>query len=275
MLPRRLRGSPNPSGWILVVVCVGGAAGNMARASETQLEMLSLQGTEGPKVRGQVVGANPVEAKNWPASVVFTGTNGDACTATLVGPQAVIGAAHCIGDGAVGTVLFDSKPIPIKCDRHPQFDSLNYPSPDFALCYVDKAIGGIEYERINVDPQLLKRGDSVYLLGYGCIDKGGSKTYGTLYGGPAQVIDVPSDDLFTKTRGGAAICAGDSGGGAFTTQLDRVLVGINSSGDYETNSLLATTGTEAFVTWAKNWAATHKTGLCGVNAVPTGCRGSN
>jgi hypothetical protein len=134
-------------------------------------------------------------------------------------------------------------------------------------------ISGMTFEKVNPKPDLIAVGDQLNLIGYGCTTDAGEKTSGKLFAGLATVTELPTSDLYTKTEGGAAICSGDSGGGAFTQGEGRVLVGVVSAGDLNEQSWLATTGGPGFVDWATKWSGDHKVKICGLHSFLGGCRG--
>jgi hypothetical protein len=134
---------------------------------------------------------------------------------------------------------------------------------------------GMEYEKINADPKLLFKEQPIQLLGYGCREKGGKdRVFGSLYEGQATVKKLPGEvkgDYYGVSFGGAALCFGDSGGGAYaSTGGDaRVLFAVNSRGDISQNSWLSATSQPGFVSWAKSRAV----GICGLDPAARGCRG--
>jgi hypothetical protein len=243
-----------------------------ADTPQQKIEMVLLADVPPPQLAGQVVHANPVPTANWPATLVFQSPTGAPCTATVVGSRTIITAAHCMSAGGQGWVKIRSAKLGIRCTRHPDY-VYPYASADFALCVTNTTVPGMRYEKINTDPEATSAGAQIFLLGYGCIDVNGNRTQGTLYGGLATVKDPGDGNSPITLRGGAAICAGDSGGGAFTQGEARKLVGINASGDYETNSFLASTAAAKFLKWANGWAADQAVEICGLTDAATGCRG--
>jgi hypothetical protein len=226
----------------------------------------------------QVIGGEPADAKKWPATFIFRNSNGGGCTATAVGRQAVITAAHCIDDGAKGSISVGTLTADVVCNHHPTYpDDI---SADFALCVLNKALPklGDGFERLNTaDNNAPAKGKDVTLLGYGCRVKGGSdQSFGNLYEGTAKVVVRPSKDLYVRTQGGAALCFGDSGGGAYHATnpagTTRRLFGINSRGDISTNSWISTTANKSFIDWSRGWADKNKIKICGLDSNAEDCR---
>lgn len=252
----------------------------LAAEEPKKLVFQSVQDLQSP-VKPQVINGQPASAKDWPATFLFRNSDGAGCTATAVGKRVLLVAAHCIEDGAVGTAELGDFVTDVRCNRHP-----NYPddiSADFTLCV---AADGIPmpsegtFETINTtDPGTPQINQQVTLLGYGCRTVGGGDaSFGSLYKGNAAVLRRETN-LYAVTSGGAAVCFGDSGGGAYVAakvgvpigQLRR-LWGVNSRGDISQNSWIATTANPVFVTWATQWANQNSVQICGLNGAGQECR---
>lgn len=226
----------------------------------------------------QVIGANPADPARWPGTFVFKNTEGGGCSATAIGRQVILTAAHCVEDGATGSASVGAVEANVVCNRHP-----SYPkdvSADFSLCFaktpLPKPGGG--FERVNTeDVQMPAMQQAVTLLGYGCTTRGGGdRGFGTLFEGTANVSARPGKDLYLITTGGAAVCFGDSGGGAYYStnpaNTTRRLFGVNSRGDISKTSWISTTANPAFLDWARRWAAANNSRMCGVTANAEDCR---
>ncbi len=251
-----------------------GFAGVLAGASAFAqgFEMTTADPIPGEELIQQVLEASPASPKNWPATLVFRA--GGGCTATVVGPQVILTAAHCVEDDGSGTVKLAGAKVGVTCHHHPQY--LGDYAADFALCVVEDPLPELPFEKVNTESELLQVATPVQLLGYGCLEeKGVDKSFGVLYKGIAQI--VKTQGFYAITRGGAAVCFGDSGGGAYVytnpAQTRRVLMGVNSRGDISLYSWLSTTSKPAFLDWAETWA--EKMGglaICGLHDAATGCR---
>jgi hypothetical protein len=231
----------------------------------------------GAGTTGQVLGKTiPAIPSDWPATFTFKNVEGGGCTATAIGQKVILTAAHCVQDGSTGLVSTKAFSAQVTCFHHP-----NYPrdiSSDFALCAVNGVIPklGSGFERINSDPELLPSITTIILLGYGCLQPGGAdRSFGTLYQGSADVQKLPGNDNFIIAAGDAAVCFGDSGGGAFSSAspATRRLIGVNARGDISKTSWLASTSGPVFTNWARQWSADHGVQICGLAAMAQGCAG--
>lgn len=189
----------------------------------------------------QIIGGQPQSPQDWPATLILKGVAG-LCTATLVGPRAIITAAHCIAPQDSGLILIDDQPIAAHCWRHEDYESSGE-KYDLALCQAGADVPLIgphsDYERISLDTPPQAAGSAVYLLGAGCHnapppgqDPPPAGPPYVLYGAPTKVVDSSPDD-FTLTKDGGASCNGDSGGAAYVRDggLHRKIVGIVSRGN--------------------------------------------
>jgi hypothetical protein len=212
----------------------------------------------------------PGASKDWQASfyTTFTGPDGitHACTAALVGPGALLTAAHCIPKDAGASVAIQRMPFePASVTGHAghcvisdTYDTDH--STDWALCSIDPQIiapASFRYERVQLVPMpsfVTPKHMPVILGGYGCTSdvvdassgpptynigsnaivetsQATTRTYDGQYYAPRQQAN-----LFTDPWDGANLCPGDSGGPAFriTSAADgpyvhRVIVGINTN----------------------------------------------
>lgn len=262
----------------------------------------------------QLRGGRIAVSKDWPASLYVTFQTPDgtaACTAALVGPQAMLTAAHCVPRG--GRVSFrykgHSKGYATDCTQHPQYVSGADASADYALCKIDRAFaapGGFRYETIDTSAMgNLALGTTLILTGYGCTsDIVASSQTDSRYRIGFNVIDERSDsptrtrgavfyagrednNLFTRDDPGSAnVCPGDSGGPAFRSTgggaqvTNRVIVGVNSRVFYRDrqrtsygSSLVSATGGPDFRRWAEDWTTTAgNVSVCGVAGAIPNCR---
>jgi len=234
--------------------------------------------TAPPAGTPEVIGGEPADPVDWPATFIFTA--GGGCTSTAIGERVILTAAHCVEDGAVGRVsLGNDVSTRVTCHHHPGYpDSI---SPDFALCVTNDPLAGFPFERVSGDLARARVDEEVLLLGFGCTQNGGHDNgFGVLYTGRATVRERPHDgDLYLVTEGGAALCFGDSGGAAYAiTSPDqaptprRVAIGVNSRGDISKWSFLSSTATESFVGWAFDWASEANVEICGLHRSAEYCR---
>jgi hypothetical protein len=242
-------------------------------------------------VKTSVVGGKPAKAKDWPASF-FSSHDEFVCTSTLVGPRALLTAAHCV-DGVTTTLKHQGKTIGAKCtiakDYNPDTEAGR--KADWALCLLDQAIAGpgMVYERVNTDETLLVKGMKLLLTGFGCINidlSGGTDGIFRIATAPIDKLPTAADiDLVTKSGPGeGTVCPGDSGSAAFITSADlvrRLQVAVNSrtlvqqTGGVEKilgTSFLSSVTASGAKTLLSEWMAANKQQICGLTSGMTSCR---
>ncbi len=256
--------------WMMLMVAFIAIAPASAVHAEEQFELSRNLAPGG--VGGEIIGGEIADPTKWPATLTFR-TSAGGCTATVVGEKVVLTAAHCVKNGQVGKLPGAAGTV--TCTHHPDYPGET--SADFALCLADTKLTFTPYEYVAVDPRVVAKGGKIRLLGFGCLQENGKdRSYGVLYHGSADIEQIPEDDLYTVTKGGAAVCYGDSGGGAFVENVGplnkRLLVGVNSRGDINTWSWLSTAPTPQFLAWATTWAKEHTVSICGLDANAQGCR---
>lgn len=219
-----------------------------------------------------LIGGVPADIADWPASV-YMRTSNSACSATVVGERVLMSAAHCMANGS--SVTFNAGPnkYTARCEHHPNYRGNS--TADVAYCLVDRPVTGISFERIATNMNL-RVGDTVRLTGYGCIRPGGGGGNDGIFRiGTADVTSVPSGNNFdVVTRGGAALCFGDSGGAAYFEYPDgkREIFGVNSRGNIKNVSYLPALALPAMQNFATEWATKNGVQICGINQGARACR---
>jgi hypothetical protein len=202
----------------------------------------------------------PAERTQWPASFFYRWQSArgvELCSATMIGSQTLITAAHCIpASRQVSIVLGGEKIDSIGCEVS---DSFAVPASerdidvcedggacaasfDVALCLLKRAPVVTKIETVTTDPSQLAIGARVMLTGFGCTTRSetggteGGRTIFTLGWASVRRGPLPQQaNYYALTTGasdvgqgsatikssGSEICPGDSGGGAY-------MIGLNS-----------------------------------------------
>lgn len=203
-----------------------------------------------------LIGGRPAKPGELPISMFINN-----CTATLVGPEALLTAAHCRQTGQ--RIFFRTKATDYSgvCTRHPRYNN-NTVDNDFALCRFSPKLVSKYYASLSPVPVAV--GDKVTMQGYG------RNQLGVLYVGESVVDRINSQDIQTNTK--VKLGGGDSGGALFVYAKDLykgpfIQIGINSRG--------AVNGNRAYfnrVNLARSqkffadWAKANKVAICGINA---------
>lgn len=241
------------------------------------------------------IGGKPADPGDFPASFYQKSAEG-SCTATLVGPQLLLTAAHCVGNGKTVTLSASNQTFTGACSHHDDWkDGAGDESADFAFCLLNKRMEGRQPESINlVAPSDLKPGRRLLLGGYGCTKvtlQGGGD--GIFRVGLTKVTALPvgkppnPNDMLTvsdpKAEAPAIVCPGDSGGAVYWLRSaddvkgSRRIVAVNSrvgvtaANTVDGVSYLTATFTPAFKAFAEVWK--KKAEICGISGtVSVPCR---
>lgn len=174
-----------------------------------------------------------VDRADWP-DVVWINRS---CTATLVGPNCAITAAHCGNNNENGTLeLYDGTKIDFTMMHMPQWqDASDY---DLAVLRLHRdADINNAYASIGLDHEFFV-GQPVSIAGFGCTQPGGTGgNDGHLRKGPSRIVSASGQtDVMSRwiEGNGGALCFGDSGGPMFEAEEssgNRTLIAVNSKGN--------------------------------------------
>jgi hypothetical protein len=222
---------------------------------------------------GLINGTVP-QANDWPASFASR-QSGSGCTATLIAENVLQLAAHCVGNGRTAQITSNGQTYTGTCTHAPGYNG--DPTADWALCKMQTAIDRAWYEKVLQDASKVVVGGKLKLAGAGCTTPGGNDgAFGTFRVGDATITQIPSSDNDTVTKGGAALCFGDSGGSAFLEEANgqRWVVGVNSRGDIQTMSYLASVFTNEAKQFYSQWAQANGAKICGMAQDAVKCQGA-
>ena len=244
------------------------------------ISMKSVEGLNQSGTGAVLVGGREARTADWPASF-YSATVGARCSATLIGPQTLLLAAHCVGDKQDVAIDFRDKVITGKCTHASDFRSgTGDRSADYALCKLADEISGIQFERLNRDPTKIILQDKLLLTGYGCTKlppPGGGPPTGGNDGkfriGKAKIVSLPgteAGDINTvKTKDQVVVCLGDSGGGSYIElpAHRRILVSVTSRVTYTDRvSYLSSVTTTAALAFFEKWISENENEkICGIN----------
>ncbi|MBK6919298.1 MAG: trypsin-like serine protease [Deltaproteobacteria bacterium] len=164
----------------------------------------------------QIYGGGETEQCGWP-SVAYLSTNGGACTATLVHPQIILTAAHCVPNDETATIRFGeraSSAVQLAeteyCRSNPAWSDTGEGN-DYGFCKLATPVTNIPVTPIafGCEETILGPGTQVTHVGYGNDQDGnsGRKKFVEL-----NVQAVTNVGEIITGSGGEGICSGDSGG---------------------------------------------------------------
>jgi hypothetical protein len=210
-------------------------------------------------INGQVA-----DTKN--SGVVWIGN----CTATLIGPQTLLTAAHCTRSRvsfAVGGSRYSGACL----------SASDYPSnstADYTLCHISVPVtsAAVKFETPNLDEDYVEKNQKILQSGLGCT-QWGKQLDGKFRIGGATVLQTPSGrnyDYVTGKgeEGESVLCSGDSGGPAWGSASweDRgKVISVNSRSNTKTRSYLSALATPSFEALLKRFTEKYNPKICGIN----------
>jgi hypothetical protein len=219
-------------------------------------------------------GLRDASSWDWPGS--FYASRADSrCSATLIGPTALLVAAQCVTDGGEVVIEFRGMRKPGTC-KHSERSAFA-PRADFALCLLFSPIEGIQFDTVNLNSARIRKGTEVFITSFStCAESPIYEPTGARFRiSDAVVISLPrereQDPNSIVVRGGA--CTGDDGGIAYIALAPkrRMVVGVNYRSDKRESyiSSLSTNDAQAFL---KRWTQETRAAVCGVNYEGSNCR---
>lgn len=150
------------------------------------------------------------------------------CAGVIVGPNAVLTAAHCVQSASSRALIeHEGQTYEGTVYASPEYPRIDH---DLALIHLDAPVSG-DYAQVAL--LSLPLGADVLHLGFGCTVAGGAlpNKNGELRQGVAQVTGFSGEDVSTT---GAALCFGDSGGPVMSAEPgSRLLLAIGSKGNLQ------------------------------------------
>lgn len=265
-------------GLMLLLVSTPSLAQDKIRPSNGDITFKSVQGLNQPGVGPELIGGKPAKTQDWPASFYSSSDDGGSCTSTLIGPQALLLAAHCVGNNRRAFIEVGNRLVGGTCTHAPEYVSDD--SADYALCLLEQMVDTV-FETIELDPRRVKKGDRLLLTGFGCTKPsvtgaGVPGNDGIFRIGRAAVVSLPGETEPNSivTQDDRIVCPGDSGGGAYAERDGvRRLVSVNSRVIFsEKKSLLSSVATPAGRGFIERWATSNQQAVCGLNAKGEECR---
>ena len=193
-----------------------------------------------------VGGAPPAPAEFARSIVMILGSAGTACTATAIGRDLLLTAAHCVQPGADYKLLGSEPGQPpilkniIRIERHPQFDIKrlfdHLATADVALIKLAEPLPGRISPALVASGERVAVGDSLIVAGYGVTVRGDGRSGGVARAATLLVTGQPGplqirlfDPASKGVSAGLGACAGDSGAPAFLISgADPVILGVVS-----------------------------------------------
>lgn len=177
--------------------------------------------------------------------VTIIGSRGTVCTGTLIAPNIVLTAGHCVAPGTSYRVIDPSTQPPKlitaqKAVTHPQFNMqtmlAHRATADVALLQLPSAVPNKSPATLGMPRVPIQPGSRFTVAGVGVTTSGGDEGVGTVRAASLAVTGNPGtlqirlvDPLTQNKSAGMGGCTGDSGAPAFEDQDGKsVIAGVVS-----------------------------------------------
>lgn len=169
-----------------------------------------------------IYAGTPASTCEWPSAVAIYNDTTE-CTASLVHPELLVTAAHCLEGGPMQVAAFGEDSYApafeveiLGCTQHPNYQ-LDYPDyADFMICRLAQPVTGVPIVPIlmGCETEGLQSGAETVVVGYGQTDDGdfGLKRVRTI-----ALSYLEDSRAFFRTM---ATCSGDSGGPTYLRAPD-------------------------------------------------------
>jgi V8-like Glu-specific endopeptidase len=216
-------------------------------------------------IASPIVGGQETPTCAWPTTVHYresiSAQTEAGCTATLVHPQMVTIAAHCMEDSTPIEITFGELVDERKSPRRVAIESCHEKGgqaagEDFAYCILKEAVNDVPIIPIlfGCETEILKPKQDIVLVGYGNIDENTESP-----GGHKRWVHAPVVKRNTKTIDlgdtNHTNCFGDSGGPAYVKLDDGTwrVFGATSTSTVVNNVACAAPGTWAYLPYYVPW----------------------
>lgn len=240
--------------WVIFVTGVGILTASILVPNKTKETFVKAMQSIAESITPTLYGGRPIRTGELKPSVYINN-----CTATVVGPEVALTAAHCRSTGSSISFTVDRVKYSGRCKRHPEYSKDGWLNNDWALCKFSPEINLDVWGSLK--PIELSVGDEVVMQGYG---RGSN---GRLNVGYAKITDKNYMDYVT--RGKVYLGGGDSGGALFDKTADLIkgpfnIVGINSRGGGNRSyfNIASLPRSQKFF---KEYAESEEVEICGIN----------
>jgi trypsin len=236
-----------------------------------------------------ITDGNPVNPSLFPASY-WMYTSGTYCSASIVGPNTLLLAGHCIKRTEPMDLETQAGTIKGTCYRHPEYSANGY-LRDLGICILETDLNGIAFERVSLDSPPLDE-TVVIAVGFGCDGDDVAKTLRVgvmavdaqpsdaddhliLRGVTSVTVDPNGVPVPTQNATPPVLCPGDSGGATYSFAFPlgsgpRSMVAVNSTHSVDQRSAVTSLGTPQNRTFIQDWAGKGAK-ICGLTPGLASC----